>query len=136
MTPLVIRRQQMEAFERAGEHRFCRRAAAHIRLEYPGAVGDLSDTELLRRVELAYDSAGRFHFTTEASVLGYIVLMFIVGAQFDAHPSIHEILHQDWIPPDSRLAYLADAISAEEWAEARAAGDGGFWDRRALLAST
>jgi hypothetical protein len=135
MSPLVIRSEQLRIFQNADEDRFCRRAAAHIRAEFPLAVGDLSDGELLRRVDLAYERARRFHFTTQATVLGYMVLMFIVGAQFDTHPAIHEILHQEWIPSDARLAYLAEAISPEEWEEARTAGDGDFWARRTATAT-
>ncbi len=135
MTPLVVRPEQMRVFERAEEDRFCRRAAAHIRSEHPLAVAHLSDAELLRRVDLGYERARRYRFTTQATFLGYLVLMFIVGAQFDTHPSIQEILNQDWIPPDSRFAYLADAISSEEWEEARALGDGSFWNPRTATAN-
>jgi hypothetical protein len=129
-TPLVIRKEQMRVFERAGDVAFCRKAADYIRSEYPVVVADLSPNELLAQVELAFERASRFHFTIQASVLGYIVLMFTVAPEFDTHPSIHEILHQDWIPPDARLAYLAEAISPEEWDEARSAGDQTFWQRQ------
>ena len=135
MTQLVIRAAQMKAFEDADELIFRQRVFDHLRSEYPAAVANLCDDELFRRIELAINWAHRFRFTTQASVLGYIVLMFIVGAKFDNHPSIHEILHQEWIPPDARLSYLADAISPDEWDEARAAGDGDFWERR-LAAAT
>jgi hypothetical protein len=133
---LVIRPEQMRAFERADEDRFCRQAADYLRSEHSAVVGELPQAELRRRVDLAFERARRFHFTQRASVLGYIALMFTVAPEFDNHPTIYEILNQDWIPPDARLAYLAEAISPEEWDEARAAGRPGFWDRSSAVASS
>jgi hypothetical protein len=137
MPSLVIREEQMRAFERAQEQPFLASAAAYIRSQYPEITAGFADAELLRRVELAFGRASQFGFTSQASALGFMVLMFTVGPEFDSHPSIREILSQsgDSIPPDARLAYLADAISPEEWEEARAGADESFWNRGPFVAA-
>lgn len=126
----------MRVFKITQDDRFCRLAADHIASEYPEVADGLSDTELLRRVELAFKRAQHFRFTSQASVLGYIVLMFTVSPEFDMYPGIHQILYKKNIPPDARLAYLAEGISSEEWNEARSTADPRFWDRRSAAASS
>lgn len=128
MPGLVIRSAQLEVFARLGEPEFKKQIIEYLRSEYGIVLSSLSDAELLRRVEIAYDRARRFNFTRRASVVAYILLMFAVSPEFDTHPAIKEVLDQQWIPPDERMACLADAITAEEWEEARATNEGTSWE--------
>jgi hypothetical protein len=53
--------------------------------------------------------------------------MFTVAPNFDEHPKIRQLLTESHVPPDARLAHLADAITLEEWVQARDAGNENAW---------
>ena len=130
MPGLVIRSEQMAVFARLGEPAFKREIVEYFRSEYGISLSYLSDVELSHRVHIAYERALQFGFTMRASIVAYILLMFAVSPEFDTHPAIHQILHQRSIPPDERLPCLADAITTDEWEQARATNDGSFWELR------
>jgi hypothetical protein len=119
MPMLRIRAEQMIAMEIALQHPLHRRIAQHVREKYALHVAHLDDAQLRDKVTAAAERAAGFGFVWQTSVLAFVSLTFTVGPYFDQHPRIAAILGDRRVPADSRIEYLADAISATEWDEAR-----------------
>lgn len=116
---LIIRQEQMAIFNRAQTPQLCFHICEFLRSEFAADLEAVSDAELLRRVMDGYRRASRYGFERRDSIAGYIVLLLMVGSRFDEHPRIREILEQKHVPPDVRFAYLEQAVSKEQWEEAR-----------------
>jgi len=116
---LIIRQEQMAIFRRAQTPQICLQICEFLRSEFAADLETVSDSELLRRVTDGYRRASRYGFERRDSIAGYIVLLLMVGSRFDEHPRIREILEQEHVPPDLRFAYLEQAVSMEQWEEAR-----------------
>ncbi|NRR30240.1 hypothetical protein HSX11_08570 [Oxalobacteraceae bacterium] len=116
---LVIRQEQMRVMGLAFEDGFSDKLAAQLRADYPQQVAGLDQRQLLAAVDAARHRAGFYGFEWQSSVLAFVTLSVTVGPYFDRQLRIAQLLNQRHVPADSRIAYLAEAISAAEWEEAR-----------------
>jgi hypothetical protein len=109
----------MHVFEDQEAENFCRRVMQYIIREFPLAVNGISGEKIFDRVRNAFTRAQIYGFGKESTYLAYIALSFTVAPEFDDHPAIRRILTDSAVPPDSRMALLAQEITSEQWADAR-----------------
>ncbi len=119
MATINIRPEQMAALEITTRESLEARIAAYIRETYPEAVADLDRRRLGQAVSSAVERAVGYGFERQSNILAFAALTFTVGRDFDRHPRISAILSDANVPPDSKIEYLASAITPEEWKEAK-----------------
>ena len=125
---MLIRRQQMQAFQREAERLFVGDTAEHLRRHYPEHVSGIPE-EVLKAMVRGGITRGRGHGLTFRSTLtAFISLMFVVAPNFDEQPSIHEVLTNPNLPSDSRLDLLTALTTDDDWREAAAIYDVDEWD--------
>ncbi|HZF52248.1 MAG TPA: hypothetical protein VE093_26520 [Polyangiaceae bacterium] len=81
-----IRKAQMEALAKVDLRRFRRRATAHLRAELPDAWAGRPDGEVLAFVDDGIGRAAAQEIHEETSVLHYLELMTLLGADFGRSP--------------------------------------------------
>jgi hypothetical protein len=115
---LIIRREQIQVFERLRREQFSARLERHLcrMLQEAGAV--VQADELRRQITTGLSSALRF-FENEADIARYaeIVLLHLGGWKADDHPTIAlQMLHARSVAAGSRLANF------ERWAKLNGSG--------------
>lgn len=116
---LLIRDEQMLAMTLALQGGFSGQLAGYLRQAHPDSVAHCDERQLLAAVDAARQRAAAYGFAWQSSVLAFVTLTFTVGPHFDRQPRIRQILSEGHVPADSRIAYLAQAVSEAEWDEAR-----------------
>jgi hypothetical protein len=117
-----IRQEQMRAFAEDCSNELNNRIVLYLREQFPGRVAHFDNRQLYEAVDASRRRAEAYGFEWQSSVLGFVVLCFTVSPNFDRQSRVQEILTESHVPADSRIAYLADAITAAEWEEARQMG--------------
>jgi hypothetical protein len=87
-----IRKPQMEALARADLRRFRKRAATHLRAELPDAWAGRPDGDVLAFVDDGIGRAAAQDIHEEASVLHYLELMTLLGADFGQSPKYEAVM--------------------------------------------
>ena len=85
---LIIRRAQMRVFKRHLRRDFERMVVAHLREHFPDDCAQLGDEGLRDRVHDGVRRAARWGLGAERDVRVFIDLMFALGPDFDADPSL------------------------------------------------
>jgi len=83
---LVIRDQQMKAFESVARRNFQREMIRHISQFAPGQFEILGEKVIEGIIDTGIDRAGRYGLTNRGPVRFYIELMFMFGSDFDTDP--------------------------------------------------
>ncbi len=85
---LVIRPEQMEAFEQAALRNFEQRAAEHLRETFPKHARFLGEGGVRDVVRHGLEKARGYGFSSERGFLLYLELMLLVGGGFDEDPQL------------------------------------------------
>lgn len=122
---LVLRPEQVEAFENVAEAAFEQRVVEYLRENHPDevvrlpsketCVAELTDEELRRMVRHGIKRARGYGQTWESSITSFIVLMFTIAPNFDEHPLIRRVLKDKEIAADLRLEEIWDYTTEENW---------------------
>jgi hypothetical protein len=119
---IILRDQQVEAFEDARMQSFEDRMFPHIRREFPSQVESLGEAETREVICSGIEVAAQYGIESEQDVGQYIMLMFVHDFDFDESsetPWANEILTRPGLSAPERLNALwerttADAGQADE----------------------
>jgi hypothetical protein len=127
----------MEAFRPLADEMFLDRVVEYLRQKHSQTVlrlpsGDVPveqlRTETLRTLaERGIARSRAFGLKAESSLIGFVVIMLLVGPSFDAHPAIGSALSDHSIAPELRIRRLCDVTTDDVWQEARNAYDPAAW---------
>jgi hypothetical protein len=115
---MVIRNDQMDAFDQETTRRFARRVAAHMREEHAAAVEDIPDEELERRCAAAVARGRAFGLTLEGPLTAFAALTFLVAPDYYECDRIKRFLDDQSLAPDDRMDRLLREATVKDWAEA------------------
>lgn len=135
---LIIRPKQMEAFQPVADSAFVRRIVAHLRDEHgdtlvqfvtaSSPVNQIVDETLQEMVRNGITRAREYEMASESSLASFVVLMFVVAPNFDAHPLIKRVLTDESVPADERIGHLWERTSDQNWEAARQNYDPTDWN--------
>lgn len=83
---MIIRKEQMEAFDRLPFQNFENEAIEHARKFAPKHCEVLSEDTTRTAVRAGIQRAGRYAFTGRGPVNLFLDLMFLLGSEFDNDP--------------------------------------------------
>lgn len=83
---LVIRPEQMEAFEEAAIRAFEDRTYKHLQQYFPGHCLLLGEEQMRRVIQQGWQKAKSYDLTAECCVRSYIEFMCLLGSGFDTDP--------------------------------------------------
>ncbi|MEZ5581414.1 MAG: hypothetical protein R3F37_00235 [Candidatus Competibacteraceae bacterium] len=124
---LIIRQDQMDAFQEYMENNFVRSLARDLRREHPEEVADLNDAELYRRIDIGIEKATGHGLDDEYSLELFIMLMFTTAPNFDRHALFQDVLKTQEIPSEQRLDYAIEFSTDEDWREIEDNRDDSVW---------
>ena len=134
---MMIRAEQMTAFEDAAEEKFVRRIAAHLLENYASAVVRLPDSEskvselpdetLHLLVKNSIERARKYELTFESSISAFTAIRFEVSPNFDKHRLSQVLLKDETIEPDARLDELLEVLTETNWEAIRGEYDVTDW---------
>jgi hypothetical protein len=113
-----IRTAQLSAFQDEFERAFPARVVEHLRKHHAQAIAGLGGEPLRALVSERIRRARSYGLTWESTIAAFVAMTFAIAPEFDRHPSIRRILHDEKIPPNSRLEGLLEQLTESEWAEA------------------
>ncbi|MFZ4790700.1 MAG: hypothetical protein ACOYMW_07395 [Candidatus Competibacteraceae bacterium] len=96
---LVIRKAQMEAFEKIAVRRFEDGLLDHLRTFFPDHTAVLGDQQLVRVIRYGLQRAQSRNVQTERGVYRYLALMFMLGSLFDEDPQLPWAAAQEPVTP-------------------------------------
>jgi hypothetical protein len=135
---LTIRPEQLEVFQPIAEAAFERRVTTYLRENHDDTivvlptgeheVKDLDDETLLKMVCTGIARSRSYGMTWESSITAFVVLMFTIAPNFDAHPLINRALRDDKVEPNARVEEMWDRTTEENWQTAKDSYDAGAWN--------
>jgi hypothetical protein len=124
---LKIRAEQMAVFQASAERSLVLRVADHLRAVHSEWAQGLDEDSLLEMVENGIARGRRYGLTFESSLTQFVVLMVVIGPNFDEHPAVWAVLTDDSIAPNERVDGLILHLTQRDWQQARAAADPMQW---------
>jgi hypothetical protein len=85
---LIIRTEQMRAFEQSSLHRFAEEMLEHLKKFSPRHAGVIGEARIRRVIELGMERARKYEFSNQGPVRFYMELMFMYGSEFDTDPQL------------------------------------------------
>lgn len=85
---LIIRKEQIEEFDKYIFQSFKTRILDHLMKIWPERCMELGEENVRESIERGIKSATDYGITTENDVAGYIDLMYVLGLNFDADTTI------------------------------------------------
>jgi hypothetical protein len=131
---ILIRQEQLAAFERAARERRIDELIASLFDEVPRSVRMLPPPLLRSRVELALGRAEERGLRRAGSVQAFVTLMFAVAPDFDAQEAIRAVLDDEALTPDQRMRALETRVTPDDWAEAAKGYRDAAWGTASLAA--
>jgi hypothetical protein len=117
-----IRQEQFDVFKPVAEEAFTRRLASFVRERHPRAVVRLPDkTTAVRHlddetlnglVRVGIARARSYGLESESSLAAFVVTMFLMAPNFDAHPLVRRVLKDEKVKEDAKFNRLLQAVSA------------------------
>jgi hypothetical protein len=101
---LVIRKSQMEVFEKIAVRRFEDGLLDHLRTFFPAHAATLGDQQLGRVIRYGLQRAQSRNVQTERGVYQYLALMFMLGSLFDEDPQLPWAAAQEPLTPPAATA--------------------------------
>lgn len=80
---LIIRAEQMRAFEEAAVRRFAERAADFLERRFPERCRELGREAVLRTVHAVTSKAESYDLVSEVDVISFLRLMYRLGHELD-----------------------------------------------------
>ena len=117
---LVMRKSQMEAFEKIAARRFDDSLLDHFQAFFPQHAATLGETQLGRIARYGLQRAESRGLKTERAIYLYIALMFLLGSRFDEDPQLPWALRHVEVEKASvaKPEVATEAALAETTAEA------------------
>ncbi len=107
---MLIRKQQLDAFEKDRRRRFYERLSVMFREHLTRQTEELDNQELLLRMEAADLKARSYGIVGEQGVAQFAALTFIAGPRFDERPKTQRYLTYPRIEPHHKIATLYDCL--------------------------
>lgn len=85
---LIIRKEQMEVFEKASSGHFEPRAVQHLKQAFPKSCAMAGDKAVRQLANSSSQRAKKYHLTSQSAVRLFTDLMFLLGAHFDTDPQL------------------------------------------------
>lgn len=120
--------RHVEALEIQAHMAFADEVIEFLETMHSEFVQDLSPVELKKRVLFGLTKAKRYGFKRQASLAGFVAIMFRIGPGFDEHPSIRRVLADSTVPPDFRITELWSRTTERDWDEAVALSQKTAWE--------
>jgi len=120
---LVIRKEQLFAFQADADRRFHGWVMDHVRAGLPKVADPLSPEQLSRMVRFAVAKAEGYGLKDESNILTFVTLMFAVAPNFDRYLWFAMQLADPRLPPDLRFETLLLDAAPEDWDEAAELND-------------
>lgn len=120
---LVIRPEQLKAFEREKERAFLRDLRAALVERDPALAKALDASALDALVAEAVAAARSLGIETRDQIVEFAGLFFRFGNGFHEHPRVARVLRDESIPASARVTALFDRLSEDDW-RAVALGEG------------
>ncbi len=108
---MMIRDEQLRAFEQAGQRAFEERVMARLEQYFPKHFAILGEQNLRSLIQLGRKRAEMHKFTSERNITRYIELICLLGSGFDDDPQMPwaaQILQETSGPENSRMDRLYD----------------------------
>jgi hypothetical protein len=86
---MIIRQEQIEAFETAGKARFETELLPHLKKSYPRSVAGADDAHINRLISEGGRRAGQYGFQARGPVRMFTEFMVILGHEFDQDPLLY-----------------------------------------------
>jgi hypothetical protein len=122
---LIIRSQQVEAFQEQAEAGLVKKLAEYLRAYHADQIVKLPDGVTLVQylpeqtfcglIRQGIGRARRYGMTWEASLGAFVLLMFISAPNFDEHPLVQRILRDESVEPNARIDHLLQRASEQNW---------------------
>ena len=120
---LVVRANQLRAFEDELLRPFFDDMVAELREGYTDAVAGLDDARLREEVAEGVRRARRYGIEERNQVRAFVILRLALSPSFDEHPRIAAILNDPALQPRERMPALLSRVGRRTWGEVqRAAG--------------
>jgi hypothetical protein len=118
---LIIRAEQMSAFQGAIQEQFLDRLVQLILSRFPDHlfVQGRKRAFLARMVSDFVAEAGEFGITAAPALADYVGLKFGVGIDFHRHWLVRTVLQDSRIQPNSRIDHLMLFLDSTAWSEVR-----------------
>ena len=124
-----IRQPQVDALQLDMERNFVRNMTGMLRDEFPRFVEGLAAQVLDERIWLGLARARSHGLSRECSLASFIMMMFIIGPDFDLVPGMKELFEDETEDPDWRMERVSD-LPQEVWREASGPARAGGWKAR------
>ncbi len=134
---MMIRAEQMNAFEDSAEEKFVRRIAAHLLENYDAAIVRLPDSEsavselpedaLHSLIKNSIARARRYEMDFESSISAFTAIRFEISPNFDKHRLSQVLLKDEHIEPNARLDELLEVLTEKNWETIRSEYDVNGW---------
>jgi len=108
---LIIRKEQMELFEKAARRQYRQRLAQWLREVLPTETAAYNDSALLDWIKLIEERAARWQVVTQYGVAQWASLSLVCGHRFDEHPSFRDYFSIPVLNPDDKLDALVEGIN-------------------------
>jgi hypothetical protein len=124
-----IRQPQVDALQVDLERNFVHKMAGMLGDEFPRFVEGLAAQVLDERIWLGLARARSHGLSRESSLASFIMMMFVVGPDFDLTPGMKELFDDETEDPDWRMERVSD-LPQEVWREASGPARAGGWKAR------
>lgn len=114
----TIRNRQIEAMAAAMRDRSHGELLNYLRREYPEAIEDVPEGELVPRCREAEAQARRYGMTWQSTIFAFVALTFVLHPDFHLHPPLQSFFQEATIAPDLRLQAAVETLDEEVWAAA------------------
>jgi hypothetical protein len=86
---MIIRQEQIQAFDAAGQARFETGLLEHLKENYPRSVAGVADARIQQLISKGAQQAGEYGFQARGPVRMYTEFMVILGHEFDQDPLLY-----------------------------------------------
>jgi hypothetical protein len=110
---MIIRNQQIKAFERALDDKFDRQIAEYSRGALPEETGRLNGDELARLIHDARVAASQYGITDVVDVIRYIHLTLALSPGFEFTPEMSwalPLLRNESLAPSEKLDQILERV--------------------------
>ena len=113
---LIIRKEQMAAFEGEARRGFEERMLAHLRKYFPERCSEMGEDGVRDSIREAIQRTGKLGLALEYDIERYLNHMFALGLDFDtnpAYPWVKEVLSDPEIHSSALMDVLSDRTKEE-----------------------
>lgn len=134
---LIIRNEQFKPFQEQAEKTFELEVAEILRNSFPKVIVQFLNTEseidkipddiLLQMIRNGIARGRSYGLELKSSLTKFVTLMFLIAPNYDRQEAIKKFLETSDLPPNDRPDALSEAISENDWFEARKSYDETAW---------